>query len=185
MSSSSHSRRTSLQSRQWVPYPLEVVWRLFSNPANLAELTPPHYNASVKLVGDVFMENCKVIISMKPYGIPSPVKWISKIEGLRKGEARCEFVDLQLSGPFAYWRHHHVFESGDKEFHGKRSGQTVTVQDGGTWIIDDVEYQMPFGILGAIAEKIFARDQLESLFAFRKGRVLELLARESRETKSH
>lgn len=181
-SSSSHSssRKRSLQSRQWVPYPLETVWKLFSDPSNLAELTPPHYHAGVNVLGGEFVEGCKVVISMKPYGIPSPVKWVSQIQGIQHGPTRAEFVDLQLSGPFAYWKHHHVFESGDTDFTGKQSGQSVKIKDGGTWIIDDVAYEMPFGLLGAFAEKLFARGQLESLFAFRKTKVLELLSKLSK-----
>lgn len=169
------SRRRSLQSRQWVPNSLDKVWELFSNTDNLALLTPPHYNAQVNLQGGEFVESCKVVISMKPYGIPSPMKWISLIQDIKKSPTRCEFVDLQLSGPFAYWRHHHIFESGDTEFKGKRSGQEIKIQEGGTWIVDNVEYEMPLGIFGSLAEKFFARRQLESLFAFRKDKVIELL----------
>ncbi len=170
------SRRRTLQSRQWVPHPLETVWNLFSDPANLELLTPPSYGASVRPQGP-FQEGCKIVIQLKPFGIPAPLKWISGIQDLRVSPERREFVDLQLSGPFAYWRHHHVFEAGDREFHGKRSGQVVKVDSGGTWIIDDVEYEMPYGMAGGIAERLFARKQLEAMFAYRKKKVLELLER--------
>jgi len=169
------SRRRTLQSRQWVPHSLEKVWSLFSNPSTLEKLTPPHYGASVELQGGVFREACSVVISLKPLGLPLPLKWISKIQDLSISPERCQFVDVQVSGPFAYWKHLHAFETGDKEFHGKRSGQTLKIESGGTWIIDDVEYEMPYGLLGSVAEKIFARAQLESMFAFRKAKTLELL----------
>lgn len=169
------SRRRTLLSRQWVPQSVEQVWALFSNPANLDQLTPPWYGAHATLKGE-FRDNCTVVISLKPFGVPAPLNWVSKILDLKVDKTRAEFVDLQVSGPFAYWRHHHVFEAGDKEFHGKRSGQTIKVDSGGTWIIDDVEYEMPYGLLGSLAEKIFARKQLEAMFAYRKTQVLRLLA---------
>jgi ligand-binding SRPBCC domain-containing protein len=170
------SRRRTLQSRQWVPYPLAKVWEVFSNPQNLAALTPPHYGASVQLQGENFEENCRIIIRMRPYGIPAPLKWISKIQDIKSSAERSEFVDIQLSGPFAYWRHHHIFECGDKIVHGKQSGQEFKIDEAGTWVLDDVEYEMPYGLMGSLAEKIFARRQLESLFAFRKEKLLELLS---------
>jgi ligand-binding SRPBCC domain-containing protein len=168
------SRRRTLQSRQWVPHSLEQVWAFFSDPSNLEKLTPPSYRASVKVQGE-FREGCKVVIALKPYGIPVPLKWISAIQGLQTSAERCEFVDVQLSGPFAFWRHHHIFETGDREFHGKRSEQTLKIDSGGTWIIDDVEYELPYGIFGAVAESLFARKQLESMFAYRKTQTLALL----------
>jgi len=171
------SRRRTLQSRQWVPHSLDRVWQLASNPATLAEITPPHYGASVTLQGDVFREGCTVVIAMKPYGISIPIKWISKIQGLKDtGESR-EFIDVQVSGPFAYWKHRHLFEAGDKEFKGKRNLNDVKIDNGGTWIIDEVEYEMPYGLLGTLAEKIFARSQLESMFAYRKVQFLALLGK--------
>jgi ligand-binding SRPBCC domain-containing protein len=169
------SRRRSLKSRQWVPHSLDQVWNLFSNPSNLEKLTPPTYGAGVQLQGDTFCEGCTVVISMKPYGIPAPLKWISKIQGLQATGDRREFYDVQVSGPFAYWKHHHLFEAGDTRFDGKRSGHEIKIESGGTWIIDDVEYEMPYGIFGAIAEKLFARNQLEGMFAYRKAKTLELL----------
>lgn len=170
------SKRRTLQSRQWVPHPLEKVWSLFSDPSTLETLTPPAYGASVVVQGGEFREGCSVIISLKPYGIPAPLDWISKIQNLHVSAERAEFTDVQVSGPFAYWKHHHLFEAGDREFQGKRSGQTVKIEAPGTWIIDDIEYEMPFGIFGSMAEKIFARAQLESMFAFRKAKILELLS---------
>jgi|GEM_PF-695804 len=169
------SRRRSLQSRQWVPHSLEKVWALFSDTSTLEKITPPAYGAQVQLIGDVFCEGCRVVISMKPYGITLPLKWISQIQDLKTTSDRCEFVDVQVSGPFAYWRHHHVFESGDTHFVGKRSANTVNIESGGTWIVDDVEYEMPYGLLGSVAERVFARKNLESMFAYRKNKLLELL----------
>ncbi|MEO5667946.1 MAG: SRPBCC family protein [Bdellovibrionota bacterium] len=168
-------RRRSLQSRQWVAQPLPKVWELFSNPATLQKITPPAYGASVELQSPEMGEGATVVISLKPYGVPVPLKWISKIQDFKVTPERCEFVDIQVSGPFAYWKHHHVFESGDTRFEGKHSGHPVKIESGGTWIVDDVEYEMPFGIFGAVAEKLFARQQLESMFAFRKAKILELL----------
>jgi ligand-binding SRPBCC domain-containing protein len=169
------SRRRTLQSLQWVPYAIDRVWALASDPSTLEQITPPHYGASVSLQSESFQNGSTVVIRMKPYGVSLPLNWVSKIQDLQTEGDRRQFVDVQVSGPFAYWKHRHRFESGDKHFHGRRSGHDVKIDNGGTWIIDEVEYEMPYGLLGLAAEKIFARRQLESMFAYRKRRFLEIL----------
>lgn len=57
---------------------------------------------------------------------------------------------MQLRGPYRLWRHTHTF---------------VEV-DGGTRIVDDVEYTLPFGWLGALAHPFVARD-VAGIFDYR------------------
>jgi ligand-binding SRPBCC domain-containing protein len=61
------------------------------------------------------------------------------------------FVDEQTSGPFAWFRHEHRFE---------------TTPDG-TRMIDDWEHAAPFGLLGRIADRLVLRRLLERLLTHR------------------
>ncbi len=161
-----------LESRQWVPHPFEKVASLFKNPNVLDKLSPPHMNASIECDGET-KEGAQVVIKMKAYGI-FPLNWVSKIFDVTETSTLFKFSDIQLSGPFSHWKHTHIIKEADKDFNG-RSGAHVSVDQPGTWIEDSVEYQMPLSIAGAIAHKVFAKSQLESMFAYRKKIVLELL----------
>ncbi len=74
---------------------------------------------------------------------PSPVHWNES------------FCDEQEAGPFAYWKHCHR-----PRRHTKRNTQAPYYRD--------VEYALPFGPLGNIANSIFApHAMLRSTFAYR------------------
>jgi ligand-binding SRPBCC domain-containing protein len=62
------------------------------------------------------------------------------------------FSDVQVSGPFAFWKHTHTFEP-----------------DGpGACILEDrVEYALPFGMLGYWIAGWYVRRKLEKLFEYR------------------
>ncbi|GAA1493903.1 SRPBCC family protein [Curtobacterium herbarum] len=62
-------------------------------------------------------------------------------------EAPHAFVDEQVRGPFARFRHHHRFEA------------TPT----GTRMVDEITFRAPFGVLGRIAEGLVLRRYLMRL----------------------
>ena len=61
------------------------------------------------------------------------------------------FVDEQTSGPFAWFRHEHRFET----------------TSSGTRMIDDWEHAAPFGVLGRIADRLVLGPLLGRLLARR------------------
>lgn len=75
------------------------------------------------------------------------------------------FCDTQESGPFAYWHHCHRVES-------KTASDTGM---SGTALHDVVQYELPMGPLGEIANELFVERQMKSIFAFRQKRTIELL----------
>jgi ligand-binding SRPBCC domain-containing protein len=79
------------------------------------------------------------------------------------------FRDTQLKGPFAAWEHVHRI--------------TAEVRDGvpGTLVQDEVEYTLPLGPLGGMANSLFVRSQLEATFAYRQQRLEEILPVASRQ----
>jgi ligand-binding SRPBCC domain-containing protein len=81
-------------------------------------------------------------------------------------EAPHRFVDEQVRGPFARFRHEHRFE------------RTAD----GTRMVDEIAFRAPFGPLGTIAEGLVLRRYLRALIIERNGSLLsELRAeRESR-----
>lgn len=71
------------------------------------------------------------------------------------------FVDIQVHGPYAHWRHTHTF-------HDRGSA---------TLIRDQVLYRLPLGPLGYwVAGRLVASD-VEAIFAYRAERTAALLSR--------
>ena len=62
------------------------------------------------------------------------------------------FADRMLKGPFANWLHRHIVTP-------RGDDQCV--------LTDDIEYELPLGILGRTFGSGFARRNLESMFEFR------------------
>ena len=79
----------------------------------------------------------------------APLRWRTRIEAWVPGQ---RFVDLQLSGPYRLWRHTHTFED----------------VPGGTRMSDEVEYELPLGLLGDLAHTLFVRRRVEAIFDHRR-----------------
>lgn len=107
---------------QTVMFPLPLVWEFFSNPENLAELTPPEAAFEVGEVdgpvyaGQILSHRVRILPGIK-------LNWVTEIVQVEPGRS---FVDAQQSGPFGFWRHRHVFES---------EGDTTRVMDFVHWAL--------------------------------------------------
>ncbi len=170
--------RYQFQAEQWLPYPLEQVFAFFADPANLPRLMPGWQRARIDAATYIappappvaFTGSERIIagtgtrltLTIRPVPF-SPIRlpWDALIEDFQWLHGFC---DVQLRGPFAYWRHCHRV--------------TPESRDGmaGTHLRDAVEYAPPLGPLGAIANAVFLRHQLAATFRFRQKRTLELLA---------
>ena len=60
--------------------------------------------------------------------------------------------DLQLAGPFRYWKHVHRMIP---------QGPQASVLE------DAIEYQLPLGTIGWLVGRLFVQRKLKRLFAFR------------------
>jgi len=142
-----------------IPIPLDEAWDFFTNPRNLAQLTPKEMNFRHVFEPDEerVYKGMYLVYKVSPLaGIP--LTWVTEItEVLPKKR----FVDDQIKGPFARWHHIHEFEDrGDK-----------------TLIRDVLYYQMPLGFLGDIAHSLFAKKQVAQIFTFRKERMEEIFGK--------
>jgi ligand-binding SRPBCC domain-containing protein len=61
------------------------------------------------------------------------------------------FVDEQVAGPFKYWRHVHSFEA----------------EEDGTRMLDRIDYEAPFGLLGHAVDRLLLNRYLTNLIAQR------------------
>jgi len=136
-----------LKFEQHLPIPLAEAWHFFSSPNNLAKITPPQMQF---VVTSDYNENTKMypgmIITYKVtplFGIK--MNWMTEITHVKENEY---FVDEQRFGPYALWHHQHHFKE----------------VKGGVLMTDIVNYAIPYGIIGRLANDILVARQLNKLF---------------------
>jgi ligand-binding SRPBCC domain-containing protein len=167
-----------VEFEQWIPLPLEPVFLFFANPGNLPRIMPPWMQVEllqVHVVAPPGVEAVKSTVSDREplAGAGSeltasyrviPLLPFRAISGARITAfvANQYFEDIQTKGPFKAWHHRHEFQA------ERRNGTH------GTIVRDLVEYDVGFGFLGKLAQKLFVGPQMRRTFEYRQ-RALEKL----------
>jgi ligand-binding SRPBCC domain-containing protein len=139
---------------QKLPLSVNEAWDFFSNPRNLALITPP--SLGFKVTSDVpskMYQGMIVTYIVTPLLI-YPVMWVTEITHVDEGRM---FVDEQRFGPYRFWHHQHIFEE----------------TEGGVEVTDLIHYALPFGPLGRIAHSLIVKRQLDEIFEFRRNYLEE------------
>lgn len=164
------------ETEQWLPFPRELVFAFFANPRNLpplmpswqqAEITeatikpaPPRPEGTPVFPGVVAGDGTQLLIKARiAPGVPLRQPWLARIEDFRWNEGFC---DVQLKGPFAYWRHCHSVE---EAAHGGVAGSLVR---------DRVTYTLPLDPLSRLAAPV-GHMAMEAMFGYRHQRAEVLL----------
>lgn len=147
-------REHQLTTRIVLPLVRAKVFEFFSEPQNLARITPSDLGFTIVTPPPIVMrEGLKIDYRIKVAGIP--MRWQSLIS---RWDPPNEFVDEMLHGPYARWRHVHRFRDVAE----------------GTEITDEVTYALPFWPLGEIGLP-FVRRQLDGIFSHREATIRRLL----------
>jgi len=152
----SMSKIYSLKTVQKIPIGIDTAWDFFSNPRNLAVITPEHmgFKTLSKHHGDKMYAGQIIEYEVSPLmGIP--LYWMTEITHV---EDKKYFVDEQRYGPYSMWHHQHHFK----------------VIEGGVEMTDIVHYKLPLLFLGDIANSLFVKKQLDQIFEYRYKKVEEL-----------
>ncbi len=139
---------------QFVPRPLQEVYNFFSEANNLQKLTPAWLHFRILSVDPAPIRKGTLIHYSLRWRI-FPIHWTTEII---EWEPPHRFVDLQLKGPYSLWRHEHRFAA----------------VENGTRISDEVQYRLPFGVLGSIAHTLKVKKDVETIFAYRTEAVNRL-----------
>ena len=140
---------------QRVSKPLAETFAFFERPENLATLTPPSLHFLLLSPSPVPMAKGTTIdYKLQIWGFR--IRWTSVITAYDPPHG---FSDEQTQGPYAVWRHRHLF--------------SATAD--GTLVRDEVAYELPWGILGRIAHALVVRRQLKRIFDYREKMLQELL----------
>ena len=125
----------------------ERVFAFHELPDAFERLMPPWEDATIIQKADIKVIGSQAIIDTKILGIYT-ARWVA--EHTEYDPPRY-FEDIQVSGPFAKWRHRHIIEP----------------HANGAILRDEIEYQPPLGFLGELAAPIAVVPKLEKMFDFR------------------
>ena len=145
-----------LEREQQIDRPRNEVFAFFGDAFNLERITPQFLSFRILTERPVHMQAGTFLeYKLSLFGIG--FYWQTRIEEWQPEEY---FVDIQLKGPYALWRHTHAFE----EIDGRR-----------TLMRDRVEYAVPYGPLGRLAHTLFVRSSLNKIFDYRAKETARLL----------
>jgi len=141
----------ALKYETFIPTTLDEAWDFFTSPFNLVKITPPDMNF---IVTSEYKDSDKVYPGMIITYFISPLfgirlRWMTEITHVKEKEY---FVDEQRFGPYALWHHQHHFKP----------------VEGGIMMTDIVNYAIPYGFLGRIANRLFVKKRLKEVFNFRE-----------------
>jgi len=142
----------TVETRLFLPRPLEFVFPFFSDAGNLETITPPWLRFEILTPRPILMRAGTLIkYRLRLYGIP--LRWCSEITAW---EPPHRFVDEQRRGPYRTWIHEHTFAN----------------CAGGCEVCDFVRYAPPGGWLG---DFLIVRRDVRKIFEYRVGRLREML----------
>jgi ligand-binding SRPBCC domain-containing protein len=135
--------------KQFVSASIQEVWDFISSPENLKIITPEYmgFDITSKDLPEKMYPGMIISYTVKPFmGIR--MVWVSEITHI---DTPRYFIDEQRIGPYSMWHHQHFIEqSGD-----------------GVLMTDIVSYSPPLGFIGAMANTLFIRKQLQNIFNYR------------------
>ena len=140
-----HPMRFEKQTR--IRAPPEAVFAFHENPGALERLTPPWERVRLLEGGGSIRPGTRVVLAV-PFG-PFRMKWIAEHT---EYEPDRMFADRQIRGPFASWYHRHL---------------CIDDGQGGTILRDEIDYELPFGVLGRLFGSWLVRAKLAKMFDYR------------------
>jgi ligand-binding SRPBCC domain-containing protein len=149
----------SIKTVQKIPISLDKAWDFFSNPANLKAITPDNmgFNIVSEHHGEKMYPGQIIEYTVKPV-LGIPMYWMTEITHV---EDKKFFVDEQRFGPYSMWHHQHHFRE----------------IPGGVEMTDIVHYKNPLGLIGRLANTLFVKKQLNTIFNFRIQKVNDLFGK--------
>lgn len=147
-----------LNKRQVVPVGIRKCWEFFSDPHNLAKITPPDMGFEVRseLPSEIH-EGMMIEYRVRPL-LGIPMTWLTEITHVRGPHC---FVDEQRVGPYALWHHEHGF---------------AEMPDGRTEMIDRIHYVLPFSPVSEMIHPLVVAPQLKTIFDYRVQAVEKMFA---------
>ena len=142
-----------------IPSTIDKVWDFISSPGNLKKITPEYmgFDITTKNLPEKMYPGMIISYKVSPF-LGIKMTWVTEITQVRELKY---FVDEQRVGPYRMWHHQHFIEP----------------VEGGVLMTDIVDYQPPLGFLGAIANQLIIKSQLNEIFSYRTKQLEAYFAR--------
>lgn len=145
----------TLRREAVVPVPIDEAFAFFSDAFNLDLLTPPWLGFGILTPAPIDLKQGTLIdYRIRLRGVP--IRWRTLIA---EWDPPHGFVDVQVRGPYRWWHHTHRFEA----------------CEGGTRVIDEVEYAAPVGWL---SHRLMVTRDVERIFDYRAEALARHLSRD-------
>ena len=125
----------------------ERVFAFHEQPDALERLTPPWETVRVVQKANIKEIGSRAVIQTYVLGIV-PARWVAEHTAYNPPHS---FEDVQISGPFASWRHRHI----------------IKPHPHGAILRDQIEYEPPLGVLGRWATPLAIVPRLKKMFDYR------------------
>lgn len=145
-----------LSASQLVAAPTEEVFAFFARPENLGRITPAAMGFELLTDDRDLRGGLEVRYRIRPL-LGIPITWTARIDEV---VVPTRFVDVQIRGPYARWKHTHTFESAA----------------GGTIVRDEIAYSVRLGPLGDLVNRLVVRRQLARIFRHRMEAIRTIFA---------
>jgi len=140
-------RRITFVATTPLPASADAVFDWHEAPGAFERLTPPWERVRVvRHVGGI-RDGAQVWLRVGP--APFSLRWDLEHRDYRHGRS---FTDVQVAGPFRYWKHVH---------------RMIPQGPDSSVLEDAIEYELPFGAIGWLVGRFFVQRKLKRLFAFR------------------
>lgn len=123
------------------------VFAFHELPDAFARLLPPWESATIVQTADISVLGSQAIIDTKLFGLFT-TRWIAEHTAYKAPQY---FEDVQISGPFKRWWHRHIVEP----------------REGGAMLRDEIDFEPPVGVIGALVAPILIFPKLERMFEYR------------------
>jgi uncharacterized protein (TIGR01777 family) len=133
--------------RSRLPISAEDAFRWHARPGAFERLTPPWESVRVEEKDGGIENGARVVLRMGSG--PLAVRWVAEHCDYVEGR---QFRDVQVSGPFALWRHTH---------------RVTPAAQAACELEDEIEYALPFAPFGDLVAGGFTRRRLERMFRYR------------------
>lgn len=145
-----------LQISQVVPAGRFETFDYLTDPNNLPFLLKPMIEVQVKSGEIAVRRGAEIHFQMTRYGLSQSVRL--RVEDMLRGS---RLTYRQVEGLFAHWTHTLKFED-----HG----------EGATLVTDVVDYQVPFGLIGFLADDLVVKRDMSEILETRLRKAKEHFA---------
>jgi ligand-binding SRPBCC domain-containing protein len=139
------------------PQPIAEIFDFFSRPANWITVAPPELHLRLLQGPERIHQGAILTFKGRRWGLPQRV-----LTEVTDFQANLIIREEQRQGPLAKWIHTQHFEE----------------RNPGTRLREHVEYEPPRGLLGLTVPGAYLARDLETMFAYRAGKLRELLGAE-------